>query len=67
MKIKTSKTTLRKLIPLLVTPDASTKQFLDELPTPEKYAILAIAMIFQGYQDYEEAYDEATRKVPRKI
>ena len=64
MKVKTSQETVTKLIDLLEQFDASTEQFFDDLPTPEKYAILAMAMMVQsGYDDYEEAYDEATHKV----
>lgn len=63
MKVKTSKETVEKLIVLLETFDTSTEQFLNELPTPEKYAVLAMAMMLQGYNDFEEAYDDATHKV----
>ena len=63
MKVKTSKETVEKLIVLLETFDTSTEQFLNDLPTPEKYAILAMAMMLQGYDDFEEAYDDATHKV----
>jgi hypothetical protein len=49
---------------MLETYNADTEQFLNDLPTREKYAMLALAiMINQGYDDYEEGYDEATRKV----
>lgn len=63
MKVKTSKETVEKLIVLLETFDASTEQFLNDLPTPEKYAILAMAMMLQSYDDFNEAYDDATHIV----
>jgi len=63
MKVKTPRETVTKFIGLLETFDASTEQFVDGLPTPEKYAILAMAMMVQGYDDFEEAYDDATHKV----
>jgi hypothetical protein len=63
MKVKTSKKTVEELIVLLETFDASTEQFLNDLPTSEKYAVLAMAMMLQSYDDFEEAYDYATRKV----
>ncbi|SRR5258707_2803775 len=62
MKVRTSRKSVTKLIGLLETFDTSAEQFLDDLPTPEKYAILAMAMMVQGYDDFEEAYDDATHK-----
>jgi hypothetical protein len=65
MKVKTSKDTVQELIALLERFDASTEQFLDELPTPEKYAILAMALIVRGdYDDFEIACAESMHKVP---
>jgi hypothetical protein len=64
MKVKTSQDTVEKLIELLEKFDASTEKFLDDLPTPEKYAILAMAfVVHSGYDDYEIAYDDAMHKV----
>ncbi len=64
MKVKTSRANVAKLGELLRTYDASTEQFLNELPTPEKYAILAMAWTVEGrYEDFEEAHDMATQKV----
>jgi hypothetical protein len=64
MKVKTSQETVCMLIELLETFDASTEQFLDELPTPEKYAILAMALIVRGdYDDFEIAHDESIHTV----
>ena len=64
VKVKTSKETVEKLIELLERFDASTEQFLDKLPTPEKYAILAMALIVRGdYDDFEIACDESMHKV----
>jgi hypothetical protein len=64
MKVKTSQETVQELIELLERFDASTEQFLDELPTPEKYAVLAIALIVRGdYGDFEIAYDESMHTV----
>jgi len=64
MRITTNTDTIEKVKMLLQTYDANTESFLNDLPTREKYAILALAMMInQGYEDYEEAYDEATRKV----
>jgi hypothetical protein len=65
MRITTTTETIQKVKTLLHTYDADTEQVLNDMPTREKYAILALAkMIHQGcYEDYEEAYDEATRKV----
>jgi hypothetical protein len=64
MKVKTSQETVKKLIDFLERFEASTEQFLNDLPTAEKYAILAMAMMVRsGYDDYEEAYDDATHKV----
>jgi len=60
MKVKTSQETVKKLIELLERPDASKEQFLDNLPTPEKYAILSMALIVRGdYEDLEIAYEES--------
>jgi hypothetical protein len=64
MKVKTKRATVEKLIELLHGFDASTEIFLDELPTPQKYQILAMALKVQGhYDDFEEAYEESMRKV----
>lgn len=64
MKVKTSQDTVRQLIELLERFDASTEEFLDQLPTPEKYAILAMALIVRGdYEDFEIAFDESMQKV----
>ena len=64
MKVKTSKETVEKLGEFLRTYDASTEQFLNDLPTPEKYAILAMAWTVQGrYEDFEEAHDAAMYEV----
>jgi hypothetical protein len=63
MKVKTSKEIVEKLIVLLEAYDATTEQFLNNLPTPEKYAILCMAMTLRGYDDFEEAYYDATHKV----
>lgn len=57
MKVKTTQETVQTLIHLLETYDASTEQFLDDLPTPEKYNILAMAWVIgRGYDDFEIAY-----------
>jgi hypothetical protein len=65
MKVKTSQETVRELIELLERFDAKTEQFLDALPTPEKYTILAMALTVHGdYDDFEIAYDESMDKVP---
>jgi len=65
MKVKTSQETVRNLIELLERFDASTEQFLNDLPTPEKYAILAMALIVRGdYDDFEIASEESMEKVP---
>lgn len=64
MTIPTTKETVEQAQSLLATYDAGTERFLDDLPTREKYAILALSwMISQGYEDFQEAYDDATRKV----
>jgi hypothetical protein len=64
VKVKTSPSTVQELADLLERFDASTEQFLDDLPTPEKYAVLTMALVVgSGYEDYEEAHDEATRRV----
>jgi hypothetical protein len=64
MKVKTSQDTVEKLIELREQFDASTEQFLDNLPTPEKYAILAMTLVVHGgYDDYEIAHDDAMHKV----
>ena len=64
MKVKTSKDTVERLISLLERFDASTEQFLNELPTPEKYTILAMALTVRGdYEDFELAYDESMHRV----
>ena len=60
MKVKTSRSTVEKLIQLLERFDASTEDFLDDLPTPEKYTILAVALIVRGdYEDFEIAFEES--------
>jgi hypothetical protein len=63
MKVKISRATVERLIGLLETFDANTEQFLDELPTPEKYAVLAMAWVIQSNKDLETAYDDATHLV----
>ncbi|MDB6019245.1 MAG: hypothetical protein JWR19_3734 [Pedosphaera sp.] len=64
MKVKTSQETVEKLIDLLERFDASTEQFLDNLPTPEKYAILAMALTVRlHFEDFETANDELIQKV----
>jgi hypothetical protein len=64
MKVKTHQETVKKLIALLEGFDTSTEKFLDDLPTPEKYAILAMALIVRGdYEDFEIASDESMHKV----
>lgn len=63
MKVKTSQKTVKKLIHLLETFDASTEQFLNDLPTPEKYNLLAMALVVKGEEDFEIAYEEAMHQV----
>ena len=64
MKIKTSQDTVQTLIDLLERFDACTEQFLDELPTPEKYAILGMALIVRGDDDdFEIACAESMHRV----
>lgn len=64
MKVKTYRSSVEKLIALLERFDASTESFLDELPTPEKYAILGMALVVRGdYEDYEIACEESIQKV----
>jgi hypothetical protein len=64
MKVKANRSSVEKLIALLEAFDASTEKFLDELPTPEKYAILGMVLVVRGeYEDYEIAYDESMHKV----
>lgn len=49
---------------LLDTFDASAEQFLNDLPTPEKYSILGMALVVWGeYEDFEEAVYQSERKV----
>jgi hypothetical protein len=65
MKVKASRETVEKLIALQGRFDTSTEQYLEDLPTPEKYAILAMALIVRGdYTDFEIAHDESMQKVP---
>ena len=67
MKVKTSSETVGELIKLLETFDASTEQFLDDLPTPEKYAILAMALTVRGADDdFEMTHDESMHSVSAK-
>jgi hypothetical protein len=48
----------------LETFDTSTQDFLDNLPTPEKYAILSMTLVLRGdYEDYEIAYDESMNRI----
>ena len=67
MKVKARLESVRKLKDLLnVQWDNSQiiKEFLDELPTPEKYSIVAMAwVITSNYEDYEDALDEIQRQV----
>ncbi len=56
--------TVQKVATMLENFDADTQSFLDALPTPDKYEILALAItINNGYDDYEEAHCEALHKV----
>jgi hypothetical protein len=63
VKMKVPTETVQKLATMLETYDAETQSFLDEMPTPDKYEILAMAMTVQGYDDYEEAHCDATHRV----
>ena len=64
MKVKNHRSSVKKLITFLEEFDASTEAFLDELPTPEKYAILGMALVVRGdYEDYEIAIDESMHEV----
>jgi hypothetical protein len=63
MRITTIET-IQKVKTLLETYDADTERFLDELPTREKYAILALAMmICEEHDDFEAAYYEASSRI----
>jgi hypothetical protein len=66
MKVKTTIETVEKVRVLLTEFDPDTKRFLDEeVQTRDKITILALAwMIRGGYNDFEEAYYDAERKVP---
>jgi hypothetical protein len=67
MKVKTTIETVEKVWNLLKDFDAGTEQFLDELPTRDKITILALAMMVRSdYEDFEEAYYAAERKVRAK-
>ena len=67
MKVKTAKDTVEKLIVLLEQFDASTEEFLNNLPTPEKYSILAMALKVRGdYEDFEDAHYESMQRVSAK-
>jgi hypothetical protein len=64
MKVKANRNSIQELITLLEGFDASTERFLDDLPTPEKYAILAMALVVRGdYEDFEIALDESMHKI----
>jgi hypothetical protein len=64
MKVKISRDTVKQLIELLEKNDTTTERFLDNLPTPQKYAILAMALVVRGdYEDFEIAYDESMQKI----
>lgn len=64
MKVKVRMETVQKLAAMLQSFDAETESFLDSIPTPDKYAILAMALaIGEGYDDYEEAHYDAMRRV----
>lgn len=66
MKIKTNIETVEKVWTLLTSFDADTERFLnEEVQTRDKITILALAwMIRGGYEDFEESYYDAERKVP---
>ncbi|HTR40145.1 MAG TPA: hypothetical protein VMH87_00835, partial [Pseudomonadales bacterium] len=63
---KTTIETVEKVRMLLMEFDADTERFLnEEVQTRDKITILALAwMIRGGYEDFEEAYYDAERKVP---
>jgi hypothetical protein len=61
VKMKVPMETVQKLATMLESYDVETEAFLDSLPTPEKYAILAMGMtVGEGYDDYEAAHCDAT-------
>jgi hypothetical protein len=63
MKVKVLVKTVEKLRALLDADDAATTRFLDAVPTHEKYAILALAMMIrEKHDDFEAAYGEAERR-----
>jgi hypothetical protein len=67
MKVKTSIANVQQLIVLLQKDSGFTQTFLNGLPTPEKYAILAMAWtVICNYEDFEEAHYEAQHKVSAK-
>ena len=65
VKVKTTIETVEKVRILLTEFDADTERFLnEEVQTRDKITILALAwMIRDGYDDFEEAYYDAERKV----
>jgi hypothetical protein len=63
MTIKTKRETVSKLIDLSESWDASTEQFLNDLPTREKYEILAMAWAVRSGKDFEEMYEIATHEI----
>jgi len=64
MKIKTTQETVKELIRLLEQYDSDTEKFLDNLPTPEKYAILAMYKVVTcGHDDYELVHDDTMHSV----
>ena len=64
MKINITTERLDKVKTLLEMYEADTENFLNAMPTREKYAMLALVFMHnQGYEYYEEAYDAVTRKV----
>lgn len=64
MKVNISIQTIEKFFGLLHKYDATTEQFIADLPSRDKYEILALIMMVRGsYEDFEEAHDAAKNKI----
>ena len=63
VKIKISPETVKKVAELSKTFDASMEDFLNALPTPEKYEIVALAWSVRTGKDFEDRHCEATHSI----
>jgi hypothetical protein len=67
MKVNISIQTIEEFLGLLREYDATTEKFITELPSRDKYEILALIMMVRSdYEDFEEAHEAEKNKIPEQ-